>query len=129
MYTVIVNHRNNDLGHLRRKSSIWEEQLCKLRLSVKADINDIPLQPTLMHNASEDQIDIRSKFRIKEQRSRSVPNALFDVGKIQLFTRHDDDDDDELPTDDEFSDEDNPIHQKAENIQKDKHLLLKKMRN
>ena len=105
IYTVIVNHRNNDLGQLRRKSSIWEEQILKLRLSVKADLNDIPLQPTLMHNASEDQIDLRSKFRNKEQRSRSVPNA-FEAGKIHLFARHmTDDDDDDLQTDDDFSDD------------------------
>ena len=117
-YIVILNRRNNDLGHLRRKSSIWEDQIYKLRLQPKADINDIPLQPTLMHNQSQDQIDLRSKFRNKVQRSRSVPNAfeagLTSRGKIQLFDRQqkqnkygiDRDDDDDLHTDDDFSDDD-----------------------
>lgn len=64
-----------------------------------------------MHNQSQDQIDLRSKFRSKVQRSQSVPNAFeaLTMKKIQLFPnqtakRKDSNTDDDLTTDDDFTD-------------------------
>eukprot|EP01084_Bolivina_argentea_P182070 314397_1 len=107
----IINTRKRDLTHVRRKSSVWEDQLTKLKLRAKADLCDVPLAPVLYANQSNDRIDLRSKFTSKMTRSQSVPNVNIADRKIQLFKTfiEDDLDDDELQTDTDFSDSEEAI--------------------
>eukprot|EP01083_Nonionella_stella_P097090 272927_1 len=124
LVNFILNQRHRDLNDLRRKSSVWEEQIIMLKNRAKKDdLDDVPLRPSLLTNQSQDGIDLRIKFRNKAQRSQSVPNT-FAAGLNRSQSAHGvinipinvplvfggddyDNDSDDIHTDDDFSDTSN----------------------
>merc|ERR1712154_738420 len=86
-----------DLGDIRRKSIVWEEQIISIKNRTNARLDDVPLAPSLTSNESVDGIDLRSKFTLntnRKWRSQSVPTNRY-------LSDGDMDDDDDILCDNE----------------------------